>query len=124
MHIENQRVDTHLLEDKSGSRRASVRAIDLHYISQIHRRVFVFFWNNVECVRNGATNDPILDRGWGGRVRSTFSEGCETQLTFIVLREHPGSLNVIERLRQSSIGLCASNHVNPKMIECRGDVMT
>ena len=55
-HIQDQRVHTHLLEYQSDSRKAGVRAIDLHYISQI-----VFVGNNVECVRNSATNDPILN---------------------------------------------------------------
>ena len=69
MHIEDQRVDTHLLEDQSDSRRAGVfrQTISITFFKYVGE-VLVFVGNNMECVRNGATNNPILDRWWGSQV--------------------------------------------------------
>ena len=37
--------------------------------------------------------------------------------------EREFEVKLIERDRQSTIGLCVSSHDNPKMIGCQGDVM-
>ena len=54
---------------------------------------------------------PSWTEGGVAESELIFSEGCETKLNFIVLREHPSLLNVIEWLHQSTI---------PTMLVLRG----